>query len=76
MFYNYIRFWNTFQYKYIIQIIFYVLKQSHAWVTSKDIYLLFILFFCLFPFYLDFMKLSSPFVVYLIPYAVIFKLNV
>ena len=49
MFYTYICYWNTFQYKYIIQITFDVAKQSRARVTSKDIFLLFvILFFCLF----------------------------
>ena len=42
MFYTYICYWNTFQYKYIIQITFHVVKQSHARVTSKDIFLLFI----------------------------------
>ena len=37
IFYTYICYWNTFQYKYIIQITFHVVKQSHARVTSKDI---------------------------------------
>ena len=34
-FYIYICYWNTLQYKYIIQITFYVVKQSHRWVTSN-----------------------------------------
>ena len=67
MFYTYICYWNIFQYKYIIQITYHIVKQSHARVTSKDICLLFsILFLCLFPYCLDFvyfMKLSSSFVV-------------
>ena len=51
----YICYWNTFQFKYIIQITFYVVKQSHSRVTSKDICLVFIiLFLCLFSFCLDF----------------------
>ena len=52
MFYTYICYWDTFQYKYIT---FHVVKRSHARVTSKDICLLFIiLFLCLFPFCLNF----------------------
>ena len=35
MFYTYICYWNTFQYKYIIQFTFHVVKQSHARVTSR-----------------------------------------
>ena len=55
MFYTYIYYWNTFQYKYITQITFHVAKQYHARVTSKDICLLLItLFICLFPLCLDF----------------------
>ena len=55
MFYTYICCWNTFQYKYIIQITSHAVKQSHARVTSKDICLLFIiLFLCLLTFCLDF----------------------
>ena len=47
MFYTYICYWNTFQYKYIT---FHAVKQSHERMTSKDICLLFIiLFLCLFP---------------------------
>ena len=34
---TYICYWNTFQYKCIIQITFHVVKQSHARVTWKDI---------------------------------------
>ena len=34
MVYTYI--WNVFQYKYIIQITFHVVKQYHARVTSKE----------------------------------------
>ena len=34
-FYTYICYWNTFQYKYIIQIAFYAVRQSHAWVNLK-----------------------------------------
>ena len=30
MFYPYICYWNTFQYKYIVQITFDVVKQSYA----------------------------------------------
>ena len=41
MFYTYICYWNTFQYKYIIQITFHVVKQSHARVTSKDLFTLY-----------------------------------
>ena len=67
MFYTYICYWNTFQYKYIIQITFHVVKQFYVRVTSKDICLLFILLFpCLFPFCLVvvlFMEFSSSFVV-------------
>ena len=49
IFYAYICYWNTFQYKCIIHITFHVVKQSHARMTSKDICLLFILLFlCLF----------------------------
>ena len=68
MFYTYICYWNIFQYKHIIQITFYVVKQSHVQVTTKDICLLFILFFVYFRFILTsfyFMKLSSSFVVLL-----------
>ena len=55
MFYTYICYWNTFQYKYIIQITFHVVKQTHARVTSKDTCLLFIIFiFCQLLFCLDF----------------------
>ena len=62
MLYTYICYWNTFQYKYIIQITFHVIKQSH--VTSKDICLLFMIYllFAYFCFILTsfyFMKLSS-----------------
>ena len=54
MFYTYICYWNTFQYKYIMQITFHVVKQSHVWMSSKDICLLcIILFLCLFSFCLD-----------------------
>ena len=53
--YTYIGYWNTFQYKYMIQITFHVVKQCDAPVTSEDICLLYIiLFLCLFPFCLDF----------------------
>ena len=34
------------KYKYIIQITFHIVKQSHLQLTSKDISLLFILFIC------------------------------
>ena len=44
MFSTSICYWNTFQYKYITQITFHVVKQSHAQVTPKYICLLFILF--------------------------------
>ena len=55
MFYTYICYWNTFQYKYIIQITFHIVKQSHVRVTAKYICLPFIIFFLfLFPFCLDF----------------------
>ena len=55
IFYTYICYSNTFQYKYIIQSTFHVEKQSHARVTLKGICLLFItLFICLFPFCIDF----------------------
>ena len=55
VFYTYICCWNTFQYKYIIQITTRAVKQSHTRVTSKDICLLFhVLFLCLFSFCLDF----------------------
>ena len=40
----YICYWNTFQYKYTIQITFHVVKQSHAQVTSK----LFVYFYIIF----------------------------
>ena len=66
MFYTYICYWNTFQYKYIKQITFHAVKQSHVRVSSKDICLLFTLFFAYFRFILTsfyFMKLSSSFVV-------------
>ena len=44
-----------FQYINIIQITFHVVKQSHTWATSKDIYLLFIkLFLWLVLFYFNF----------------------
>ena len=36
LFYTYICYWNAFQNKYITQITFHVLKQSHARVTSKE----------------------------------------
>ena len=53
MFYCYICYWSTFQYKHIIQIT--VVKQSDARVTSKDICLFFIvLFLCPFSSCLDF----------------------
>ena len=55
MFYIHICYWSTFQYKYIIQITFHVVKQSHTQMTSKDICLLFIMLF-LYLFYS--MKLS------------------
>ena len=45
IFYTHICYWNTFQYKYIIEITFHVVKQSHVRVTSKDICLLFIILF-------------------------------
>ena len=55
IFYTYIRYGNTFQYGYIIQITYHIVKQSHARVTLKDICLLFsILFLCLFSFCLNF----------------------
>ena len=55
MFYTYICYWNTFKYTWITQITFHGVKQSHSRVTSKDIYLLFIIFFlCLFLSCLDF----------------------
>ena len=63
LFYIYICYWNTFQYKYNTQITFHVVKQSHARVFSKDICLLFIpLFLCRFPFLsrLRFISWSSP----------------
>ena len=66
MFYTYICYWNTFQYKYIVQITFHVVKQSHVRMTSKDICLLFIIFFTYFRFILTsfyFMIFSSSFVV-------------
>ena len=44
MFSTSICYWNTFQYKYITQITFHVVKQSHAQVTPKYICLLFTLF--------------------------------
>ena len=79
MFYNYICYWNTFQYKYTIQITFHVVQQSHAWVASKDICLLFIIFLFLFPFCLDFVlfheALSSSFLVELTSCTVPEKLN-
>ena len=50
-------YWNTFQYKYIIQIT--AVKQSDARVASKDICLFFIiLFLCLFSFCLGFLFIS------------------
>ena len=53
MFYCYICYWSTFQYKHIIQIT--VVKQSDARVTSKDICVFFIvLFLCPFSSCLDF----------------------
>ena len=55
MFYTYICYWNTFQYKYITQITFHVVKQSRTQTTQKDICLLFIILF-LYSFYS--MKLS------------------
>ena len=67
MFYTYICYWNTtFQYKYIIQITFPVVKQPYARVTSKVFvyalsYYLFACFhFVSTSFYL--MKLSPSFV--------------
>ena len=45
IFYTHICYWNTFQYKYIIQITFHVVKQSHVRLTSNDICLLFIILF-------------------------------
>ena len=54
MCYTYICYWNIFQYKYVIQITFHVVKQFHARVTSKDIYLLFIILFFYFRFILTF----------------------
>ena len=36
MFYTYTCYWNTIQYKYVTQITFRIVKQSHAQVTSKD----------------------------------------
>ena len=55
MFYTYTSYWNTFQYKYAIQITFHVVKRSHGRASTKDIYLLFvILFLCLFLFCLNF----------------------
>ena len=45
MFFTYTCYWGIFQYKYIIQITFHVVKQSHVRLTSKDICLLFIILF-------------------------------
>ena len=56
MFYTYICHWNTFHYKYIIQIPFHVVKQSHVRVTSKNFCSLFIMFFANF----RFISWSSP----------------
>ena len=66
MFYTYICYWNTFQYKYIVQITFHAVKQSHVRVTSKLICFLFIMFFAYFRFIFTsfyFIKLSSSLVV-------------
>ena len=30
-------YWNTFQFKYIVEITFYVVKKFHVRLTSKDI---------------------------------------
>ena len=38
--YTCICYWNTFHYKHIIQITFYVVKQSHTRVTTQDICLI------------------------------------
>ena len=54
MFYTYICYCNIFQYKYIIQVTFHVVKQIHARMTSKDICLLFIILFSYFRFILTF----------------------
>ena len=45
MIYAYIRYWNKFKYKYITQIIFYVVKQCDARVTSEDVCVLYIITF-------------------------------
>ena len=51
LFYTYTYYWNTFQYKYIMQITFRIVKQSHAQVTSKDfVYSLSYYFFAYFNF--------------------------
>ena len=61
MFYTYICYCNIFHNKYIIQITFHVVRQFHARVTSKDICLLFIIFFSYFRFILTFfISWSSP----------------
>ena len=49
MFYTYIRYWNTLQYKYIIQITFHVGKISHARVFKIFVSAI-VLFLCLFLF--------------------------
>ena len=56
MFYSYICYWNTFQYKHIIHYTNYFSwgKTIHARVNSNDIWLLFILFLCLLTFILSF----------------------
>ena len=54
MFFTYICYWNTFHYKYIIQAAVHAVKESHAPVILKEICLLFIIFLCLFPCFLDF----------------------
>ena len=36
MFYTFICYWNTFQYQYISQITFHVVKQYHVRVISKE----------------------------------------
>ena len=61
MFCIYICYWNIFQYKYIIQITFHVVKQSCARVTSKSY--LFTLFYIyhLFPFCLKFVLFHEAF---------------
>ena len=37
MFYTHICYWNTFQYKYLIQITFHAVKPSHARLISKEV---------------------------------------